>query len=307
MCRACVLFSGDLGRSDDLVMKPPASPASPTAADCVLIESTYGNRIHGIEDPFTQLADVVNRAAARGGVVVVPAFAVGRAQSLLHVIHQLKATQRIPNLPVYLNSLMAADLSAIFCRHAGEHRLSAEQCQTIFEGVRIVNTEAQSRSLNALTCPSIIVSASGMATGGRVVHHIKAYAPDARNAIVFAGFQAAGIRGATLVSGAREVKIHGQWVPVRAEVANLDGMSAHADRDGLLAWIAALPTAPAHVYVTHGEPAAADSLRQAITERHRWPCSVPEYLETVDAQAWVSSLPANQSVAVLAPDALLGA
>ena len=154
------------------------------------------------------------------------------------------------------------------------------QARTLAAGVKIVNTEAESRALNSLRYPSIIVSASGMATGGRVVHHLKAYAPDARNAIVFAGFQAAGTRGSSIVGGAKEVKIHGEWIPVRAEVARLDGLSAHADREDLLAWVAALPRAPRHIYVTHGEPEAADVLRQAIEERHCWPCSVPEYLET---------------------------
>jgi metallo-beta-lactamase family protein len=271
-----ILFSGDLGRSDDLVMKPPAAPQG---ADCVLVESTYGNRSHRGRDPLAQLADVVCRTAARGGVIVMPAFAVGRAQTLLHAIQQLKAVHRIPDLPVYLNSPMAADVTALFARHADEHRLTPEACRAMSAGVKIVNSEDESRALNGLRYPSIIVSASGMATGGRVVHHLKAYAPDARHAIVFAGFQAAGTRGASLVGGATQVKIHGEWVPVRAEVASLDGLSAHADREDLLDWIAALPRPPKHVYVTHGEPEAADSLRQAIEERHRWPCSVPEYLE----------------------------
>jgi len=271
-----IMFSGDLGRSDDLVMNPPDPPE---AADFVLVESTYGNRSHGNEDPLTKLADVVCRTAARGGVVVVPAFAVGRTQQLLHVIQQLKAVHRIPDLPVYLNSPMAADVTAIFRRHADEHRLTAEACRAMCDGVKIVNTEAESRALNRLHFPCIIVSASGMATGGRVVHHIKAFAPDPRNAIVFAGFQAAGTRGAAMVDGATQVKIHGEWVPVRAEVATLDSLSAHADREELLDWLSLLPRPPRHVYVTHGEPESADALRQAIEERHRWPCSVPEYLE----------------------------
>ena len=271
-----VLFSGDLGRSDDLVMKPPAPPEG---ADCVLIESTYGNRSHSAEDPLVKLADVVCRTASRGGIIVMPAFAVGRAQSLLHAIQRLKAVHRIPDLPVYLNSPMAADVTAIFRRHADEHRLSPDECRAMCDGVKIVNTEEESRALNRLHYPSIIVSASGMATGGRVVHHLKAFAPDARNAIVFAGFQAAGTRGAAMVGGATQIKIHGEWIPVRAEVARLDGLSAHADREDLLAWISALPRPPRRIYVTHGEPEAADALRQAIEERHRWPCSVPEYLE----------------------------
>ncbi|MBI3369548.1 MAG: MBL fold metallo-hydrolase [Burkholderiales bacterium] len=271
-----VLFSGDLGRDDDAVMRPPVPPA---AADVVLIESTYGNRAHGAADPLGALADVVCRTAARGGIVVVPAFAVGRAQTLLHLIQQLKAAHRIPDLPVFLNSPMAADVTAIFQRHADEHRLSNEACRAMCAGVRIVNSEEESRALNSLRMPSIIVSASGMATGGRVVHHLKAYAPDARNAIVFTGYQAAGTRGAALVGGASQIKMHGEWIPVRAEVASLDGLSAHADREGLLAWIGALPRPPRHVYVTHGEPEAADAFRQAIEERHHWACSVPEYME----------------------------
>lgn len=273
-----LLFSGDLGRSDDLVMMPPAPPAE---ADCVLIESTYGNRSHGDEDPEARLADVVCRTAARGGVVIVPAFAVGRAQALLHLLLQLKAAHRIPDLPLYLNSPMAADVTTILGRYGHEHRLSADDCRALSTGVRIVNSEDESRALNTLHMPAVIVSASGMGTGGRVVHHIRAYAPDPRNAIVFAGFQAAGTRGATLTGGARQVKMLGEWVPVRAEVQRLDGLSAHADREALLAWVGALPRPPAHVYVTHGEPEAADALRQAIEERLHWPCSVAEYLETV--------------------------
>ncbi|PZP28891.1 MAG: MBL fold metallo-hydrolase [Roseateles depolymerans] len=271
-----ILFSGDLGRSDDLLMKPPAPP---DPADWVLIESTYGDRSHPDDDPLARLADVISRTAARGGITVMPAFAVGRAQTLLHALHVLKAAKRIPDLPVFLNSPMAADVTHLLQRLAADHRLSQQECRALSENVRIVNSEAESREINQLKFPAVVVSASGMATGGRVVHHIKAFAPDARNAIVFAGFQAAGTRGAALVGGAKQVKIHGEWIPVRAEVASIDGMSAHGDREDLLAWLAALPRAPRHVYVTHGEPVAADSLRQAIEERHRWPASVPEYLE----------------------------
>ena len=271
-----VLFSGDLGRSDDALMKRPAPPQE---ADWVLVESTYGNRSHAGQDPLATLADVVRRTAARRGCVIVPAFAVGRAQELMLAIHRLKAADRIPNLPVFLNSPMAADVTALLLRYADEHHLPAREVRHMCEGVRLVRTEDESRALNRLSHPAIILSASGMATGGRVVHHLKAYAPDPRNAIVFAGFQAAGTRGAAMVGGATQVKIHGEWIPVRAEVSQLDGLSAHADREDLLNWIGALPCNPHHVYVTHGEPEAADSLRQAIEERHRWPCSVPEYLQ----------------------------
>lgn len=274
-----VLFSGDLGRGDDAMMQPPAPPP---AADVVLLESTYGNRTHGSEDPADRLAEVVSRTAARGGIVVVPAFAVGRAQALLHLIHRLKVARRIPDLPVFLNSPMATDVTTLLRRHTDEHRLSATECHDLVAGVRFVNSEDDSRALNRLRYPVIIVSASGMATGGRVVHHLKAFAPDARNAIVFAGYQAAGTRGASMTGGAPEVRIHGEWIPVRAEVVKLDGLSAHADRPGLLQWIGALPRAPQRVFLTHGEPEAADALRQAIEERHRWPCSVPDYLEEAE-------------------------
>ena len=271
-----VLFSGDLGRSDDALMKRPAPPQE---ADWVLVESTYGNRSHAGQDPLSTLADVVRRTAARRGCVIVPAFAVGRAQELMLAIHRLKAADRIPNLPVFLNSPMAADVTALLLRYADEHHLPAREVRHMCEGVRLVRTEDESRALNRLSHPAIILSASGMATGGRVVHHLKSYAPDPRNAIVFAGFQAAGTRGAAMVGGATQVKIHGEWIPVRAEVSQLDGLSAHADREDLLNWIGTLPRDPRHVYVTHGEPEAADSLRQAIEERHGWPCSVPEYLQ----------------------------
>jgi metallo-beta-lactamase family protein len=274
-----ILFSGDLGRSDDLLMRPPKPPEP---ADIVLVESTYGNRLHAGVDVLSSLASVISRTAARGGMVVVPAFAVGRAQEILYAIRLLKDAGRIPDVPVFLNSPMAEDVTTLFTRHPELHRLGPVDCAAMCRGVRFVNTEAESRSLNDLHYPAVIVSASGMATGGRVVHHLEAYAPDPRNAIVFAGYQAMGTRGAAMVAGAAEIRIHGHWVPVRAEVVNIEGLSAHADRDELLAWLAALPAAPKHVYVTHGEPEAADSLRQAISEHHAWPCTVPEYMESVE-------------------------
>ncbi|MCW7541195.1 MBL fold metallo-hydrolase [Aquabacterium sp. A7-Y] len=273
-----LLFSGDLGRSDDLMMRPPAPP---DAADYVVIESTYGDRTHRAGDAQAELATVINRTAARGGIVLIPAFAVGRAQELLHVIQQLKQAGRIPAMPVYLNSPMAADATRLYQHHLDEHQLTAEQCTALNREVRVVNTVEESKRLNDLRMPSIIVSASGMATGGRVLHHLKAYAPDPRNTILFAGFQAAGTRGAAMVCGLDAVKIHGQYVPVRAEVVQLDQLSAHADREQLLAWLSALPQRPRQVFVTHGEPVAADALRHTIEERLGWPSRVPEYREAV--------------------------
>ena len=274
-----ILFSGDLGRADDLLMVPPQPP---DAADTVIIESTYGDRAHAAVDPLTELANVINRTAARGGVILIPSFAVGRAQALLYCLHLLREQRRIPDLPAFLNSPMAADATRIYREHRAEHRLTPEQCVAMCTAARIVNSVEESKHLNDMRFPAVIISASGMASGGRVLHHLKAFAPDERNSILFAGFQAAGTRGAAMVSGARTVKIHGQQVPIRAEVVQLDSLSAHADRDELLAWIGALPSAPQRVFVTHGEPVAADSLRQAIEERHRWPCSVPEHRDAVE-------------------------
>ena len=280
--RGSVLFSGDLGRSDDLLMKPPAPPP---AADVVVVESTYGNRLHERGDTLLALAEVVNRTLARGGHVVVPAFAVGRAQLLLHALRLLKDAHRIPDVPVFLDSPMATDATTLYQRHPELHRLDANGCAAMCDGVRIVNSPDESRALASLRYPAIIVSASGMATGGRVVHHIENFAPDPANMILFVGYQAMGTRGATLVAGAREVRMHGRWVPVRAEVATLEGLSSHADRDELLAWLGALPHAPSRIFVTHGEPEAADSLRQAVTEHLHWPCEVPEYRQQVDVGA----------------------
>ncbi len=274
-----LLFSGDLGRDEDVLMLPPEPPP---AADILVVESTYGDRSHEDSDPATLLAETVNRTAARGGVVVVPAFAVGRAQALLYLLATLKEQRRIPDLPVFLNSPMAADATEIFHRHAGEHRLDAQQCRRMCQSARVINTVEESRKLNEMRYPAVIVSASGMATGGRVVHHLKAFAPDHRNTILLAGYQAAGTRGAALAAGAREVKIHGEHVPVRAEVVSLGSLSAHADRGELLRWVGRLPRPPRRVFITHGEPVAADSLRQAIEESHGWPCTVPEHLQGVD-------------------------
>ncbi|MBO9651422.1 MAG: MBL fold metallo-hydrolase [Variovorax sp.] len=272
-----ILFSGDLGRDDDLVMRPPERPEP---ADYVVIESTYGDRVHPKVDTLSAIAEVIGRTAARGGIVVVPAFAVGRAQTLLHCIHLLKVARRIPDLPVYLNSPMAADATHIMRRYSDQHQLDAGQCAALGREVKFVNTLEESKRLNGLSFPSVIVSASGMATGGRVLHHLKAYAPDPRSTILFVGYQAAGTRGAAMLAGARDIKIHGAYVPVRAEVVGLDMLSAHADRGQLLAWLDALP-APKRVFVTHGEPVAADALRLAIEERFNWQASVPDYGQIV--------------------------
>lgn len=280
-----LLFSGDLGRPHDLLMQPPEPPPP---ADVLVIESTYGNRLHDTVDPVQQLGAIVRRVTARGGVIVVPAFTVGRTQELMHCIATLKARAEIPvDLPVFLNSPMAVDATAIYRRFAGEHRLSHEQCAAMWQAATTVNTVEQSKDLNRRKGPMLIIAGSGMATGGRVIHHLKAFAPDPQNAIVLTGFQAGGTRGAALQAGAGSIKIHGEYVAVRAEVAAMSNMSAHADRQEILDWLRGFATPPRLTFITHGEPEAADALRHAIEETLRWSCQVPDYLERADLGAAV--------------------
>lgn len=273
-----VLFSGDLGRPDDLLMR---APENPPAAEWVVIESTYGDRVHPPIDAEAELGTAVKRAIERGGVIVVPSFAVGRAQLLLHLIARLKARGAIPDIPVFLNSPMATDVTRIYHAHRAEHRLSEAECTTMCTAAKFVNTVEESKALNTRQEPMIIVSASGMATGGRVLHHLKAFAPDPRNLILFTGYQAVGTRGAALVGGAETIKIHGEWVPVRAEVAQLHSMSAHADRTQLTTWLKGITNPPERIFVTHGEPAAADALRQHLRRELPAEVIIPEQGETV--------------------------
>jgi metallo-beta-lactamase family protein len=270
--KGCLLFSGDLGRPDDLVMRAPAPIEH---GDTLVIESTYGDRAHTIESSSDALADVITRTARRGGSILVPAFAVGRAQNLLFEVFQLKQAGRIPDMPVFLDSPMAIESTSIYRRHRDLHRLSIAQCEGMAKVARISRTADDSRAIGQLNYPVIIISASGMATGGRVLHHLINMAPDHRNSIVFAGYQAGGTRGAKLVDGARSVRIFGEDIAVNAEVVSLPSMSAHADASQLIDWLKTLKKIPKHVFVTHGEPDAADALRWRIEHELGWSASVP--------------------------------
>lgn len=274
-----LVFSGDLGRPDDAVMKPP-TPL--TVADWLVVESTYGNRKHSDIDPVEAIFKILDATIKRGGVLVIPAFAVGRAQSILYYLYCLQRAGRIPQVPIYLNSPMAVDATYLFKRHGDEHHLSPDDYQGMCQMVRIINTPEESRRLNTLHGPMVIVSASGMATGGRVLHHIKQFGPDKMNTILFAGFQAAGTRGAKLVEGATEIKMFGEYVPIRAEVANLDCLSSHADYSEIIDWLRRVKIEPVQIYITHGEPTAADTMRIHLQESLGWRARVPDYLETVE-------------------------
>lgn len=276
--KTTLLFSGDLGRPHDVIMKPPEIIEE---TDYLVLESTYGNRLHSTADVKDELAAVINRTLHRGGVVVVPAFAVGRAQTLLYLIHQLKDEKRIPEVPVYLDSPMARDATDLYCDYASEHRLSISECTLMYRDAKIINSADESKALDFEQVPKIIVTASGMATGGRVVHHLKAFISNQKNTVLFTGFQAAGTRGEALVHGADKIKIHGEYYPVRAEIVLQDSLSAHADYKEILEWLRNFKHPPKQVFITHGEQLQADALRLKIVETFGWNCRVPEYLENV--------------------------
>ena len=272
------LFSGDLGRPVDPVMRPPTVIRE---VDDLILESTYGNRLHGAMDPEAELGAHLSRAIARGGLVIIPAFAVGRVQTLLLLISRLKKRGALPDVPIYLNSPMAVDATRIYHEFRSEHRLSVEECEAACKVSKFVNSVEESIELNKTKGPGIIISASGMATGGRVVHHLKAFAPDPRNMVLFAGFQAAGTRGATMVAGAEWIRIHGEDIPVRAEVVNVDAFSAHADYEELISWLKNMTKAPSRLFLTHGEPAAAESFKSNIKKYLGWESVIARDLEEV--------------------------
>lgn len=271
-----LFFTGDVGRRHDQILYPPA-PLNET--DYLITESTYGNRLHSSTDSLDDLEKVVHETHRRQGTIVVPAFAVGRAQTLMYNLLVLRRQNRIPAMPMYLNSPMATDFTAVFRKHKNLHRLSEADCQDIANLFEFVNTPEDSKALNERKGPMLIISASGMLTGGRVLHHLKAFAPFPENTILLTGFQSAGTRGEALQNGAQEIKIHGAYIPVRAQVRVLDNMSAHADYQEIIKWFAESNIHPKQVFITHGEPSAADELRRRLSEKFGWCCNVPEHNE----------------------------
>ena len=268
-----IVFSGDVGRPRDAIMQPPEILP---AADYLLIESTYGNRRHEQEDPVEVLADRVNGTFKKGGTVVVPSFAVGRAQLLQHLLTRLMENGRIPTFPVFLDSPMAIDVSDIYCKYQKYHRLTNEDCGKMKTRVKYLSSVEDSKSLAKLSVPHIILAGSGMATGGRVLHHLKRLLGDWRNTVLLVGYQVPGTRGARLLNGASTIKIHGSFFPVRAQVESLPGLSAHADYVELGDWLENGQIRPRETFVVHGEPDAADHLRSYLENRFHWRMTVPE-------------------------------
>lgn len=282
-----VVFSGDVGRYNQAILNDPTTP--PSVADVLLCESTYGDREHPAGDPATLLAELVNRVSRRSGSIIIPAFAVGRTQTFMYYLRELEAQNRIPRLPVYVDSPMALSATDLYLKYRDDHDVEFAKIDAGGQGdplsvreFHLTRSVQESKAINNVKTPCIIVSASGMVAGGRVLHHLAQRLPDSRNLVLLAGFQAQGTRGRALQEGAKTLRLFGQDVPVNAEIVQMSQLSAHAEKSELLRWLGALPGAPKKTYLTHGEPAAAQSLQKAITEKFSWDVAVARYLDTVE-------------------------
>ena len=284
--KSVVVFSGDVGRYDQPILNDPKTPTT-NQVDMLLCESTYGDREHEAGDPLQLLGDIVNRVVKRGGSIVIPAFAVGRTQTFMYYLRQLEDLQRIPKVPVYIDSPMALSATDLYLKYKEDHDVEFARKEenggdplNVHE-FHLARSVEESKQINSVkTC--IIISASGMVTGGRVLHHLAHRLGDSRNCVILGGFQAEGTRGRALQEGAKSLNLLGQTVPVLAEIVEMGQFSAHAGKSELLRWLTGLQVPPKEVYLTHGEPAAAQSLQQAITRSFRWKASVARYLETVE-------------------------
>lgn len=272
-------FSGDIGRPNDLIMKDPEHVKQ---ADFLVVESTYGNRIHVHEDPVKTLGEIINTTFEKGGVIIIPVFAVARAQIILYCLYQLKQKKIIPDIPIFLDSPMAIKVNKIYGDFIEEHKLSKELCNAIFAVAKNTDTVEESKQIDQTSHSSIIIAGSGMADGGRVQHHLKYFISDAKNTIAFVGFQAPGTVGRALVDGAKEIELYGTSCEVHAKITMIHSLSAHADYQEILEWLGHFENRPKKVFVTHGEIESAKSLRDKIEERFGWQVVVPEYLESFD-------------------------
>jgi metallo-beta-lactamase family protein len=283
-----VLFTGDIGRFDTPIIKDPSAVES---ADYLILESTYGNRLHGDKEGEAkfELRDIVVETARRGGTVLIPSFAIGRAQEILYSLRELEEAGEIPILPVYVDSPMAVDAFEVFRDHTEEHDLEMNQLSAQgrspmrTNSTQFCRTVQESKAINEHRLPAVIISANGMATGGRIVHHLMQRLPDDRNSIVFVGFQAAGTRGRYLVEGAKTIRIYGLDYPVRAQVKSIEGFSAHGDYNEILRWLESFKAPPRNTFLVHGEPRAVVGMKEQIHGKHPdWPVTIPKYLEAFE-------------------------
>ncbi len=280
-----LIFSGDLGRYDALILRDP-EPVN--QADYLLVESTYGNRVHPAEHPVGELTAVINETAKRGGMLIIPSFAVGRTQTLLYLMRDLKLRGAIPDLPIFVDSPMAQHVTEVFCRHIEDFDDEAKKvfqktgkCPILCPKLEFVHSPEESQKINDMRFPAIIVSASGMATGGRILHHLKYRLPDPRNTILFVGYQSVGTRGQLIKDGARQIKIHGEMIPVRAQIRSMEAFSGHADSLEILRWLRTFKEAPKLTFIVHGEPESSGALADEIHRSLGWKTHIPQRLETV--------------------------
>ncbi len=277
-----VLLTGDIGRYDEPILNDPEQVAE---ADYIVLESTYGNRAHPDFDVKERLAEIVNATYKRGGHLLVPAFAVGRTQQLIYLLRELEDEGRVPIIPVFVDSPMAVKATKLYLRHKEDHDLDMQSLVRDHRNplatnlFRLAKTRQESKGVSSLTEPSIVISASGMATGGRILHHLQKRLPDERNTVLFVGFQAVGTRGRRLVAGEKEIKIFGEHVPVRAKIETLENLSAHGDWREILRWLSGFKRPPTRVFLVHGEPEAASALRDRIEETYGWQVEIPTYLQ----------------------------
>jgi metallo-beta-lactamase family protein len=285
--KTVVLFSGDIGRYGGPILK---SPEPPVPADILLCETTYGDRDHPNDSPFDEMANVVNRVVKRGGVIVIPAFAVDRTQLIMYTLHKLGAAGRIPSLPIYVDSPMAINVTDFYQKHPEDNsevynEEAAKEDPLAVHSVHMTRTSDESKAINNVHEPCIIISASGMATGGRVLHHLAQRLPDTRNAVLLCGFQAEGTGGRALQDGVKTFRVMGESVPVMAEIVDMKQFSAHAGQSELVRWITGFAVPPRQTFLVHGEPAAATAFQTILNARPGWKASVAQYRQTVDLSA----------------------
>lgn len=285
--KSVVVFSGDVGRYDQPILNNPRTPAT-KQIDLLLCESTYGDREHEAGDPLQVLGDIVNRVVKRGGSIVIPAFAIGRTQTFMYYMRQLENLQHIPKVPVYVDSPMALSATDLYLKYKEDHDAQFARDEnnggdplSVHE-FHLARSVEESKQINNVTTPCVIISASGMCTGGRVLHHLQQRLGDKRNCVILGGFQAVGTRGRALQEGAKSLSLFGQNVPVLAEIVEMGQLSAHAGKSELLRWMTGLEVPPKQVYLTHGEPEAAQALQQAVTAQFKWRAAVARYLDSIE-------------------------
>lgn len=280
-----ILFSGDLGRPAQPILRDPHTVFG---TDYLILESTYGDRLHGETDRKEDLTRIINDSYERGGVLVIPSFAVGRTQELLYTIRELENEKRIPIMPIFVDSPMAINATTVFMKNSQDHDMESKIAE--LKGIdilkttdlRFTRTAEQSKMINNIPGKAIIISASGMVTGGRILHHLFNRLANPNNTVLFIGYQAEGTRGRTILEGAESVKIHGQQVAVKAHIEQISGFSAHADYNEILAWLSSFNEAPRNIFIVHGEASQSAALSERIQTSFNWKTSIPKYLESVD-------------------------